>query len=104
MLISLKAGGAGRTLTAGDHVFLLDPWWNPAVEDQAPGRRHRLGRTRAVTLHRLIADNTIEARALRLQDRRRAVVKTALEGTEGGPQSLSRDDLPMLRKSEASAA
>ena len=55
MLLSLKAGGTGLNLTAADHVFLLDPWWNPAVEDQAADRAHRIGQDRPVLVHRLVA-------------------------------------------------
>ena len=59
-LISLKAGGAGLNLTAADYVIHMDPWWNPAVEDQASDRAHRMGQTRPVTIYRLISKNTIE--------------------------------------------
>ena len=108
MLISLKAGGTGLTLTAADHVFLLDPWWNPAVEDQAADRAHRLGQTRAVIIHRLIAQDTVEERILRLQEGKRALVRAALEGDEGsggtGIASLSRDDLLMLLREDSVAA
>ena len=60
MLLSLKAGGTGLNLTAADHVFLLDPWWNPAVEDQAADRAHRIGQDKPVFIHRLIAEDTVE--------------------------------------------
>ncbi|MEQ1505829.1 MAG: DEAD/DEAH box helicase, partial [Myxococcota bacterium] len=71
LLVSLKAGGTGLNLTAADVVFLLDPWWNPAVEDQAADRAHRIGQTRPVTVVRLVAADTIEDRVLALQDRKR---------------------------------
>ena len=72
MLVSLKAGGTGLNLTAADHIFLLDPWWNPAVEEQAAARAHRIGQTRPVVVHRLIAEKTVEEadpRAARAQAR-----------------------------------
>jgi SNF2 family DNA or RNA helicase len=94
MLISLKAGGAGLNLTAADHVFLLDPWWNPAVEDQAADRAHRIGQTRSVIVHRLVAAETVEERILMLQESKRALVAAALDGEGAGVgEGLSRDDL-----------
>ena len=62
LLASLKAGGTGLTLTAADHVFLLDPWWNPAVEDQASDRVHRIGQQRPVTIYKRVTEGTIEER------------------------------------------
>jgi superfamily II DNA or RNA helicase len=73
LLASLKAGGTGLNLTAADHVYLLDPWWNPAVEAQAADRAHRIGRERPVFVHRLIARDTVEERVLSLQERKRAL-------------------------------
>jgi SNF2 family DNA or RNA helicase len=73
LLASLKAGGTGLNLTAADHVYLLDPWWNPAAEAQAADRAHRIGRERPVFIHRLIARDTVEERVLLLQDRKRAL-------------------------------
>src|SRR6202012_2999860 len=70
-LISLKAGGAGLNLTAASYVFLLDPWWNPAVEAQAVDRAHRTGQTRAVFAYRLIARDTVEEKVLALQQTKR---------------------------------
>lgn len=72
-LISLKAGGHGLNLTAADYVFLLDPWWNPAVESQAIDRTHRIGQTRHVFAYRLIARDTVESKVLALQDRKRSL-------------------------------
>src|SRR5699024_11682774 len=63
-LISLKAGGAGLTLTEADYVFMLDPWWNPAVEAQAVDRTHRIGQTRPVHVYRLVAHDTIEQKVM----------------------------------------
>lgn len=94
-LSSLKAGGTGLNLTAADHVFLLDPWWNPAAEDQAADRAHRIGQTRPVTVYRLIAKDTIEEGILSLQESKRALAQVALE--EGGAaQGITRDDLLAL--------
>jgi SNF2 family DNA or RNA helicase len=92
LLLSLKAGGTGLNLTAADHVFLLDPWWNPAVEDQAADRAHRIGQDRPVVVHRLVSENTVEERILALQDRKRALADAAL-GSGDQALSLTRDDL-----------
>jgi SNF2 family DNA or RNA helicase len=78
MLVSLKAGGTGLNLTAADHVFLLDPWWNPAVEEQAAGRAHRIGQERPVMVHRLVAKDTVEERILALQEKKRNLADVAL--------------------------
>ena len=95
MLISLKAGGTGLNLTAADHVFLLDPWWNPAVEDQAADRAHRIGQTRPVVVHRLVARDTVEERILELHARKRSLSEAALSGDDRGT-GLTRDDLLAL--------
>jgi hypothetical protein len=95
MLISLRAGGLGLNLTAADHVFLLDPWWNPAVEDQAADRVHRLGQDRPVFVYHLVAEETVEERLLALQAHKRALAEAALEGAERAA-SLTRDDLLAL--------
>ena len=92
MLLSLRAGGTGLNLTAADHVFLLDPWWNPAVEAQAADRAHRIGQQRPVVVHRLIALNTVEEGILALHTRKRALADAALEDADGSSR-LSRDDL-----------
>ncbi|MBT8496143.1 MAG: DEAD/DEAH box helicase [Deltaproteobacteria bacterium] len=92
MLISLKAGGTGLTLTAADHVFLLDPWWNPAVEAQAADRTHRIGQDKPVMVYRVVAKDTVEERILELQERKRSLARAALEGGDLA-ESLSRDDL-----------
>src|SRR3954462_12723418 len=70
-LISLKAGGLGLNLTAADYIFLLAPWWNPAVESQAIDRAHRIGQTRRVFAYRLIARDTVEEKVLQLQQSKR---------------------------------
>jgi SNF2 family DNA or RNA helicase len=95
-LISLKAGGLGLNLTAAEYVFLLDPWWNPAVEAQAIDRTHRIGQTREVFAYRLVAGDTIESRILELQDRKRAVADAVLGESAGGLRSLGREDLELL--------
>lgn len=95
MLISLKAGGTGLNLTAADHVFLLDPWWNPAVEDQAADRAHRIGQERPVIVHRMVAEDSVEERILALQDQKRAIAEAALGGADRAV-SLTRDDLLAL--------
>jgi SNF2 family DNA or RNA helicase len=77
LLISLQAGGTGLNLTAADHVFLLDPWWNPAVEEQAADRAHRIGQTRPVLVHRLVAADTVEERVLALQASKRNLAEAA---------------------------
>lgn len=98
MLLSLRAGGTGLNLTAADHVFLLDPWWNPAVEQQAADRAHRIGQDRPVVLHRLIARNTVEEGILALHARKRALADAALEDADGSSR-LSRDELLQLLES-----
>ena len=95
LLISLKAGGTGLNLTAADHVFLMDPWWNPAVEDQAADRAHRIGQTRPVVVYRLVAEETVEERILLLQDAKRGIADAAL-GDAARAASLTRDDLLSL--------
>ncbi len=95
MLLSLKAGGTGLNLTAADHVFLIDPWWNPAVEEQAADRAHRIGQDKPVMVYRLVAKDTVEERILELQARKRALAESAL-GDAGGATSITRDDLLAL--------
>jgi SNF2 family DNA or RNA helicase len=95
LLISLRAGGVGLNLTAADHVFLLDPWWNPAVEDQAADRAHRIGQDRPVMIYRLVSRETVEERILALQARKRAVAEAVLEGTDHAT-SITREELLAL--------
>ncbi|CAM2009462.1 DEAD/DEAH box helicase [Acanthopleuribacter pedis] len=83
-LISLKAGGTGLNLTAADYVILMDPWWNPAVEDQAGDRAHRLGQTRPVTIYRLVARHTVEEKIMALHRHKRELAESLLAGTESG--------------------
>ena len=77
-LISLKAGGSGINLTQATEVIHLDPWWNPAIEDQASDRAHRIGQTQTVTVIRLLAEDTIETQILRLQQEKRAIAHNIL--------------------------
>ena len=95
LLISLRAGGVGLNLTAADHVFLLDPWWNPAVEEQAADRAHRIGQDRPVLVYRLVARDTVEERILLLQERKRALAEAALSGADRA-NAISREDLLAL--------
>jgi superfamily II DNA or RNA helicase len=95
MLLSLKAGGTGLNLTAADHVFLVDPWWNPAVEDQAADRAHRIGQDKPVMVYRMVARDTVEERILELQARKRKLADAALSEA-GGAAAITRDDLLAL--------
>jgi SNF2 family DNA or RNA helicase len=95
-LISLKAGGVGLNLTAAEYVFLLDPWWNPAVEAQAIDRAHRIGQTRRVFAYRLIARDTVEERVVELQQRKQKLANAILSEDAGVVGSLQREDLELL--------
>lgn len=95
-LISLKAGGVGLNLTGADTVIHFDPWWNPAVEDQATDRAHRIGQTRVVTSYKLITRGTIEEKILTLQRRKREVIAAALTGEEAFTSGLSWDEIREL--------
>jgi SNF2 family DNA or RNA helicase len=95
-LISLKAGGVGLNLTAAEYVFLLDPWWNPAVEMQAIDRTHRIGQTKPVFAYRLVARDTVEERILELQSHKRALADAILDAGTGGLRGLQPEDLEML--------
>ena len=95
MLVSLKAGGTGLNLTAADHVFLVDPWWNPAIEDQAADRAHRIGQTRPVMVYRMVAKDTVEEKILSLKARKRALADAALGGSDQA-QAITREELLAL--------
>ncbi len=95
-LISLKAGGVGLNLTAAEYVFLLDPWWNPAVEAQAIDRSHRIGQTKPVFAYRLIARGTVEEKVLALQQSKRALADSILSGDGRLITDLKREDLELL--------
>jgi SNF2 family DNA or RNA helicase len=96
-LISLKAGGLGLNLTAADYVIHLDPWWNPAIEDQASDRAHRIGQTRPVTIYRLVAENTIEEKIIHLHNTKRNLAESLLEGSDQSAR-LSLNELIALIK------
>ncbi len=94
-LISLKAGGTGLNLTSADYVIHYDPWWNPAVESQATDRTHRIGQTRQVFSYKMICQNTVEEKILKLQDQKRGIADAIIPGQDSW-KSLTRDDLEML--------
>jgi len=98
-LISLKAGGQGLNLTAADYVIHLDPWWNPAIEDQASDRAHRIGQERPVTVYRLIAADTIEEKILRLHQNKRSLADALLEDADMFSQISADDVIRLLRES-----
>jgi non-specific serine/threonine protein kinase len=95
-LISLKAGGVGLNLTAADYVYIVDPWWNPAVEQQAIDRTHRIGQTKNIFAYRMICKDTIEDKILQLQDKKRILAKELIADDEGFVKSLSREDVEYL--------
>lgn len=100
-LISLKAGGTGLNLTAADYVIHIDPWWNPAVEDQASDRAHRIGQTRPVTIYRLVTKETIEERIMNLHGKKRDLADSLLAEGEIAA-SVSAEDMLALLKGEIS--
>jgi SNF2 family DNA or RNA helicase len=95
-LISLKAGGLGLNLTAAEYVYLLDPWWNPAVESQAIDRAHRIGQTRQVFAYRLIAQDTVEEKVVELQQTKRNLADAIINADNSLIRNLSREDLELL--------
>ena len=95
-LISLKAGGLGLNLTAAEYVFLLDPWWNPAVEAQAIDRTHRIGQLRHVFAYRLLARDTVEEKVAELQESKRDLADAILNADSGLIRSLKAEDLELL--------
>ena len=97
-LISLKAGGVGLNLTAADYVIHMDPWWNPAVEDQASDRAHRIGQKHPVTIYRLVAKNTIEEKIVHLHHEKRALADSLLEGTDVSHAMNPADLLRLLKE------
>lgn len=96
-LISLKAGGTGLNLTAADYVLHLDPWWNPAVEDQATDRAHRIGQERPVTVYRLVAERTIEEQILQLHADKRELVAGILDGTDAAAKLQTQDLIELIK-------
>lgn len=97
-LISLKAGGTGLNLTAADYVIHTDPWWNPAVEDQATDRAHRIGQERPVTVYRLVAENTIEEKILQLHAKKRDLADSLLAGTDVSAKLTAKDLMNLLKE------
>ncbi|MFV2068165.1 MAG: DEAD/DEAH box helicase [Pirellulales bacterium] len=95
-LISLKAGGLGLNLTAADYVYILDPWWNPAVESQAVDRAHRIGQTRPVFAYRLIAQDTVEEKILELQQHKRHLAEAIITADNSLIRRLTPEDLQVL--------
>ncbi len=95
-LISLKAGGVGLNLTAADYVIHLDPWWKPAIEDQASDRTHRIGQTRPVTIYRLISQDTIEEKIIELHRNKRSLADSLLEGSNLSHKLTLEDLLALL--------
>ncbi len=95
-LISLKAGGLGLNLTAADYVFILDPWWNPAVESQAIDRAYRIGQKNHVFAYRLICEDTVEQRIAQMQEKKRKLADAIVGGQDNLLKSLTRDDLEQL--------
>jgi non-specific serine/threonine protein kinase len=95
-LISLKAGGVGLNLTAADYVYIVDPWWNPAVEQQAIDRTHRIGQTKNIFAYRMICTDTVEDKILKLQERKRALARDLITDDEGFVKSLTKEDVEYL--------
>jgi non-specific serine/threonine protein kinase len=95
-LISLKAGGVGLNLTAADYVYIVDPWWNPAVEQQAIDRTHRIGQTRNIFAYRMICKDTVEDKIIQLQEKKRLLAKDLISDDAGFVKKLTRDDIEYL--------
>ena len=100
-LISLKAGGFGLNLTAADYVIHLDPWWNPAVEDQASDRSHRMGQTRSVNVYRLITAGTVEEQILRLHEQKRSLADSILSDQHDGATLSGQEIIQLLTQAES---
>jgi SNF2 family DNA or RNA helicase len=96
-LISLKAGGVGLNLTAADYVIHMDPWWNPAIEDQASDRAHRIGQERPVTVYRLVSKGTIEERIINLHTDKRDLADSLLEGTDVSAKITAKDLIELMK-------
>lgn len=95
LLLSLKAAGTGLNLTAADHVFIVDPWWNPAIEDQAADRAYRIGQNKPVMVYRLVAKDTVEERILLLKEKKRALASAVIDA-KGAAMKLNKEDLLAL--------
>jgi SNF2 family DNA or RNA helicase len=95
-LISLKAGGVGLTLTAADYVYLVDPWWNPAAEQQAIDRSHRIGQVNKVFAYKMICKDTVEEKILQLQEKKRSLAADLVADEAGFVKHLSHEDVAFL--------
>ena len=95
-LISLKAGGVGLNLTAADYVYIVDPWWNPAVEQQAIDRTHRIGQTKNIFAYRMICTDTVEDKILKLQEKKRKLASDLITDDEGFVKTLTKEDVDYL--------
>jgi SNF2 family DNA or RNA helicase len=95
-LISLKAGGVGLNLTAADYVYIVDPWWNPAVEQQAIDRTHRIGQTKNIFAYRMICKDTIEDKIIQLQEKKRSLARDLVTDDSGFVKSLTKEDVEYL--------
>ena len=94
-LISLKSGGVGLNLTAADTIIHYDPWWNPAVENQATDRAHRIGQEKPVNVYRIVSEKTVEEKVLKLQDRKRQIADAALHNASQAA-SITKEELMSL--------
>ena len=95
-LISLKAGGTGLNLASADYVIHMDPWWNPAVENQATDRAHRIGQTKPVFVYRLVAENTVEEKVIELQEKKKELFDSVVSSDGFSSSALTMDDLKAL--------
>jgi SNF2 family DNA or RNA helicase len=95
-LISIKAGGVGLNLTEADYVFILDPWWNPAVEMQAVDRTHRIGQSKNVFIYKFITKDTVEEKILALQKRKKVISDTLIQIEDDFTKSLNAEDIQEL--------
>ena len=95
-LISLKAGGTGLNLTAADYVYIVDPWWNPAVENQAIDRCHRIGQDKKVFAYRMICKNTVEEKIIALQNKKKKIASDIIQSDESLLKKLNKNDISEL--------
>jgi non-specific serine/threonine protein kinase len=95
-LISLKAGGVGLNLTSSDYVFLVDPWWNPAAESQAIDRTHRIGQKNHVFAYKLICENSIEKKIIKLQEKKKMLSDDLIQAQENFVKKLNQSDVEIL--------
>jgi SNF2 family DNA or RNA helicase len=95
-LISLKAGGFGLNLTSADYVFMLDPWWNPAVERQAIDRAHRIGQTQNVFIYKFITRDSVEEKILALQEKKKLLADNIIETDESIIKQIDADEILAL--------